>query len=85
LGRRSPGVRVELFEIVIISSRGFAPLVLRSRASPVWYYGAHSLASLGHLIPRPLLTYVLQILMPVVFPFGLTYPYGFLALGWQPD
>jgi hypothetical protein len=37
-------VSSELFEIVIISSRGFATLLLRSRASLVWYSRAHILA-----------------------------------------
>jgi hypothetical protein len=64
----------ELFEIVTISSRGFATLLLHSRASPFWYSGAHSRARLGQLFPRALLTSVFQF-------FGLIYPQGVLALG----
>jgi hypothetical protein len=45
----------ELFEFVTFSSRGFATLLHRSRASPVWYSGAHSRARLGQLMPRALL------------------------------
>jgi hypothetical protein len=75
----------ELFAIVTISSRGFATLLLRSRASPFWYSGAHSRTRLGQLFPRALLTSVFQFFMQVEFPFGLIYPQGVLALGWQPD
>ena len=43
-GGRNEAPQKELFEIVIISSRGFATLLLRSRASPVWYSRAHIVA-----------------------------------------
>jgi hypothetical protein len=45
---------VELFEFVTISSRGFATLSLRSRASLVWYYGGNTHASLVLLMSRAL-------------------------------
>jgi hypothetical protein len=64
----------ELFEIVIISSRDFAALLLRSWTSPFWYSGAHSRAILGQLMPRALLTSVMLLFLQVVFSFGLIYP-----------
>jgi hypothetical protein len=45
----------ELFEFVTISSRGFATILLRSCASPIWYYAAHIYAILGLLFSRALL------------------------------
>jgi hypothetical protein len=47
--------RVELFEIVIISSRGFAILLLRSWISSFCYSVAHSLAILAQLMSSALL------------------------------
>jgi hypothetical protein len=64
----------ELFEIVIISSRGFATLLLRSWTSPFWYSGAHTLAILAQLMPSALLTPVMLLFLQVVFFFGLIYP-----------
>jgi hypothetical protein len=46
---------MELFEFVTISSRGFATILLRSCASPIWYYAAHICAILGLLFFRTLL------------------------------
>jgi hypothetical protein len=70
-------VILELFEIVTISSRGFATLLLRSRESPFWYSGAHRRARLGQLLPRTLLTSVFQF-------FGLIYPRVFFRSGVLP-
>jgi hypothetical protein len=67
-------IDAELFEIVIISSRGFATLLLRSWTSSFWYSGAHSLAILAQLMPRALLTPVILLFLQVVFFFGLIYP-----------
>jgi hypothetical protein len=57
LADRVAGARfqVELFEFVTISSRGFATILLRSCASPIWYYAAHICAILGLLFFRTLL------------------------------
>jgi hypothetical protein len=45
----------ELFEFVTLSSRGFATILFRSCASPIWYYAAHISAILGLLFFRALL------------------------------
>jgi hypothetical protein len=65
---------MELFETVTISSRGFATLLLRSRASPFWYSGAHSHATLGQLFSRALLGKVKVKIVPAVSTAPLGRP-----------
>jgi hypothetical protein len=64
----------ELFEFVTLSSRGFATILLRSCASPIWYYAAHIRAILGLLFSPALLPCVFLRLMKFVYPFVLIYP-----------
>lgn len=50
-------IKMELFEFVTFSSRGFATLLLRSYVSSFWYSGTHSCARLGQLMPLRSVTF----------------------------